>query len=265
MRPPAAGILYPPPPSIRPPTPRRAFSVVGVHKIWPHMYIEYRVGVWKCPRRLPPDPSPNISGPMGAQFLSSVGLGFGTLIGKACPPNTCVFPVEPQSPKQQKRESAQKVGFGQFQKERLKVRKSAFFEILVQRSGFTHFRALFPWLNWKYTTQYQHWIKISLPRSTCKQQHFRFCSFLALSRLVFGHFSANAWLFVLVYKQPGGPNSWPVLATLLAWYKCLHSQNAQKCLREGAKRVFGPLERESQNCLLHGPLRAQRLKKSNLA
>ena len=34
--------------------------------------------------------------------------------------------------------------------------------------------------------------------------------------------------------------------------KCLNSQNAQKCLREGAKSVFGPLERESQKSLLHG-------------
>ena len=42
------------------------------------------------------------------------------------------------------------------------------------------------------------------------------------------------------------------IATPLAWYKCLNSQNAQKCLREGAKGVFGPLERESQNSLLHG-------------
>ena len=24
------------------------------------------------------------------------------------------------------------------------------------------------------------------------------------------------------------------------WYNCLNSQNAQKCLREGAKGVFGP-------------------------
>ena len=37
----------------------------------------------------------------------------------------------------------------------------------------------------------------------------------------------------------------PILATPLAWYKCLNSQNAQKCLREGAKGVFGPLERET--------------------
>ena len=44
--------------------------------------------------------------------------------------------------------------------------------------------------------------------------------------------------------------SW--IATPLARYKCLNSQNAQKCLREGAKGAFGPLEWESQNSLLHG-------------
>ena len=36
------------------------------------------------------------------------------------------------------------------------------------------------------------------------------------------------------------------VATPVAWYKCRNSQNAQKCLRERAKGVFGPPERESQ-------------------
>ena len=33
-------------------------------------YSQYGIGVWKCPRSLPPDPSPN----------SDIGLGFGTRI-----------------------------------------------------------------------------------------------------------------------------------------------------------------------------------------
>ena len=49
-------------------------------------FIQYRIGVWKCLRSLSPDSSPstgyNNSGPMGAQFLSSTGLGFGSLIGR---------------------------------------------------------------------------------------------------------------------------------------------------------------------------------------
>ena len=43
-----------------------------------------------------------------------------------------------------------------------------------------------------------------------------------------------------------------ILETLLAWYKCRNSQNAQKCFRESAKGVFGPPEWESQKGLLHG-------------
>ena len=49
-------------------------------------FIQYRTGVWKSFRSLPPDPSPvldNISGPMGARFLSSTVLEFGNLIERA--------------------------------------------------------------------------------------------------------------------------------------------------------------------------------------
>ena len=43
-------------------------------------------------------------------------------------------------------------------------------------------------------------------------------------------------------KTSGGGKKDPGLATPLAWYKCQNSQNAQKCLRESAKGVFGPPE-----------------------
>ena len=54
-------------------------------------FIQYRTGVWKCLRSLPPDPSPSAgkkSGPIGAQFLSSTGLEFGTLIVSRTAKNT---------------------------------------------------------------------------------------------------------------------------------------------------------------------------------
>ena len=41
------------------------------------------------------------------------------------------------------------------------------------------------------------------------------------------------------------------VATLLAWIECLNSQNAQKCLREGAKSDLGSLGRGSQKSLSH--------------
>ena len=52
---------------------------------------------------------------------------------------------------------------------------------------------------------------------------------------------------VLVYVDLGLPTLLPYskltsVATLVAWYKCQNSQNAQKCLRESAKGVFGPPE-----------------------
>ena len=43
------------------------------------------------------------------------------------------------------------------------------------------------------------------------------------------------------------------IATPPAWYECLNSQNVQKCLREVAKGVFGPLEWESQIAGPSGP------------
>ena len=50
-------------------------------------FIQYRSGVWKCLRSLPPDPPApvldRISGPLGARFLSSTWLWCGTLIGRA--------------------------------------------------------------------------------------------------------------------------------------------------------------------------------------
>ena len=45
--------------------------------------IQCSVGVWKCLRSLPTPILDKIPGPMEARFLSSVGLGFGTRIGRA--------------------------------------------------------------------------------------------------------------------------------------------------------------------------------------
>ena len=48
-------------------------------------FIQYRTGVWKCLRSLPAEPPAlgKNSGPMGARFLSSTGLGSGNLIQRA--------------------------------------------------------------------------------------------------------------------------------------------------------------------------------------
>ena len=62
------------------------FRISGGMQVSQTEIVQSRVGVWKCPRTFLQTPASalvKVSGPMGARFLCSTGLGAGNLIGRA--------------------------------------------------------------------------------------------------------------------------------------------------------------------------------------